>query len=183
MRRRRFVPRHSNSGSKDMKIICPKCQYENQADSTRIVCARCATIIEVKQDQGMGPNSGAGIDSNGRRQTARLPFVGNVGNSQPLNNPAGNPAPAPSRDVYATRIGDDFDDVLDIPRQAPQSFPPVNEPTAHSKTFSQCRIMTHQPISISRRQRKNPPRQSKVSLQVPAGSDPRRITVPRPNRN
>lgn len=113
-----------------MKIICPKCQYENQADSTRIVCARCATIIEVKQDQGMGPNSGAGIDSNGRRQTARLPFVGNVGNSQPLNNPAGNPAPAPSRDVYATRIGDDFDDVLDIPRQAPQSFPPVNEPAA-----------------------------------------------------
>ncbi len=113
-----------------MKIICPKCQYENQADSSRIVCARCATIVEVKQDQGMGPNSGAGIDSNGRRQTARLPFVGNVGNSQPLNNPAANPLPTQSRDVYATRIGDDFDDVLDIPRQAPQSFPPVNEPAA-----------------------------------------------------
>ncbi|HMV82622.1 MAG TPA: SPOR domain-containing protein [Blastocatellia bacterium] len=53
-----------------------------------------------------------------------------MGNSQPLNNPAANPVPTQNRDVYATRIGDDFDDVLDIPRQAPQSFPPVNEPAA-----------------------------------------------------
>lgn len=111
-----------------MKIICPKCQYENQADASRIVCARCATIIEVKQDQGTGP--GAGVDTNGRRQTARLPFVGNVGNSQPLNNPAGNQTPGPSRDVYATRVGDDFDDVLDIPRQTQPGFSPANEPVA-----------------------------------------------------
>lgn len=98
-----------------MKVICPKCQFENQADSTRVVCARCATIIELKSDQG------SGLEANGKRQTARLPFVGNVGNSQPLSPP---PA-APNRDVYATRIGDDFDDVLDIPRQTQ----PGNEPT------------------------------------------------------
>lgn len=98
-----------------MKVICPKCQFENQADSTRVVCARCATIIEFKSDQGPG------LEANGKRQTARLPFVGNVGNSQPLSPP---PA-TPNRDVYATRIGDDFDDVLDIPRQTQ----PGNEPT------------------------------------------------------
>ncbi len=112
-----------------MKVICPKCQFENQADSTRVVCARCATIIEVKQDPGMG------LEGNGKRQTARLPFVGNVGNSQPLNNPLPNPPANTGRDVYATRIGDDFDDVLDIPRQtqpayqAGQMNQPGNEPT------------------------------------------------------
>lgn len=102
-----------------MKVICPKCQFENQADSSRVVCARCATIIEIKPDQG------AGLEANGKRQTARLPFVGNVGNSQPLNNPPVNP----NRDVYATRIGDDFDDVLDIPRQTQPTAPQSNEPT------------------------------------------------------
>ncbi len=102
-----------------MKVVCPKCQFENQADSSRVVCARCATIIEIKPDQG------AGLEANGKRQTARLPFVGNVGNSQPLNNPPVNP----SRDVYATRIGDDFDDVLDIPRQTQITAPHSNEPT------------------------------------------------------
>jgi len=112
-----------------MKVICPKCQFENQADSTRVVCARCATIIEVKQDPGMG------LEGNGKRQTARLPFVGNVGNSQPLNNPLPPPPANAGRDVYATRIGDDFDDVLDIPRQtqptyqAGQMNQPGNEPT------------------------------------------------------
>ncbi len=115
-----------------MKVICPKCQFENQADSTRVVCARCATIIEVKQDLG------AGLEGNGKRQTARLPFVGNVGNSQPLNNPLTPPPANTGRDVYATRIGDDFDDVLDIPRQAQPSYQagpvgqmnqPGNEPT------------------------------------------------------
>ncbi len=109
-----------------MKIICPKCQYENQADSMRVVCARCATIIEVKQDQGLG------LDSNGKRQTARLPFVGNVGNSQPLppppNSQSGNPN-LPNMDVYATRVGDEFDDVLDIPRQAQPGYQAGNEPT------------------------------------------------------
>ncbi len=112
-----------------MKIICPKCQYENQADSTRVVCARCATIIEVKQDQGLGS------DTNGKRQTARLPFVGNVGNSQPLPPPPNNQAAnsnlpnMPNLDAYATRVGDEFDDVLDIPRQTPSGYQPGNEPT------------------------------------------------------
>lgn len=111
-----------------MKIICPKCQYENQADSTRVVCARCATIIEVKQDQGLG------LDSNGKRQTARLPFVGNVGNSQPLPPPPtgqpGNNSPnLPNLDTYATRVGDEFDDVLDIPRHTQPGYQAGNEPT------------------------------------------------------
>src|SRR6476646_9592002 len=99
-----------------MKIICPKCQYENQADSTRVVCARCATIIEVKQDQGLG------LDSNGKRQTARLPFVGNVGNSQPLPPPPTSQTANPNMDIYATRVGDEFDDVLDIPRQTQTGY-------------------------------------------------------------
>lgn len=103
-----------------MKVICPKCQFENQADSSRVVCARCATIIEIKPDQA------AGMEANGKRQTARLPFVGNVGNSQPLSPP---PAAALNRDVYATRIGDEFDDVLDIPRQTQPAAQPSNEPT------------------------------------------------------
>jgi cell division septation protein DedD len=105
-----------------MKIICPKCQYENQADSTRVVCARCATIIEVKQDQGLG------LDSNGKRQTARLPFVGNVGNSQPLPAPPTSQTANPN-DIYATRVGDEFDDVLDIPRQPQTGYQGGNEPT------------------------------------------------------
>ncbi|MEP7341537.1 MAG: SPOR domain-containing protein [Acidobacteriota bacterium] len=105
-----------------MKIICPKCQYENQADSTRVVCARCATIIEVKQDQGLG------LDSNGKRQTARLPFVGNVGNSQPLPAPPTGQTANPN-DIYATRVGDEFDDVLDIPRQPQTGYQGANEPT------------------------------------------------------
>lgn len=120
-----------------MKVICPKCQFENQADSSRVVCARCATIIEVKQDLGTG------LEGNGKRQTARLPFVGNVGNSQPLNNPLPNPPANAGRDVYATRIGDDFDDVLDIPRQtqptyqAGQMNQPNNEPiTAFEDVFA-----------------------------------------------
>ena len=40
-----------------MRVICPKCQFENQADSSRVVCARCATIIEAKPDAGMSYDS------------------------------------------------------------------------------------------------------------------------------
>jgi cell division septation protein DedD len=61
----------------------------------------------------------SGLDGNGKRQTARLPFAANSSssqspNSQPLN--VNSQQLNPSRDLYATRIGDDFDDVLDIPR-------------------------------------------------------------------
>ncbi len=102
-----------------MKVICPKCQFENQADSSRVVCARCATIIEVRMDQGTG------VDTNGKRQTARLPFATNTpsGGSQPLGSQSLNQ----SRDVYATRVGDDFDDVLDIPRPSQSGYPAAAE--------------------------------------------------------
>src|SRR5215813_6997653 len=98
-----------------MKVTCPKCQFENQADSSRVVCARCATIIEVRMDQG--------LDSNGKRQTARLPFTsgGLSGGGQSLGSQRFNES-----DVYATRIGDDFDDVLDVPIQQP-GYQPVDE--------------------------------------------------------
>jgi cell division protein FtsN len=111
-----------------MKVICPKCQFENQADSSRVVCARCATIIEVRMDQGTG------LDSNGRRQTARLPFATNNPSSsrEPLNSqPLGQ-----NRDVYATRVGDDFDDVLDIPRPAQTSYPATESAPVFEDVFA-----------------------------------------------
>jgi len=99
-----------------MKVTCPKCQFENQADSSRVVCARCATIIEVRMDQG--------FDSNGKRQTARLPFTsgGLSGGGQSLGGQRFSES-----DVYATRIGDDFDDVLDVPIQPQSGYQPVDE--------------------------------------------------------
>ena len=99
-----------------MKVTCPKCQFENQADSSRVVCARCATIIEVRMDQG--------FDSNGKRQTARLPFTsgGLSGGGQSLSGQR-----LSESDVYATRIGDDFDDVLDVPIQPQSGYQVVDE--------------------------------------------------------
>lgn len=98
-----------------MKVTCPKCQFENQADSSRVVCARCATIIEVRMDQG--------FDSNGKRQTARLPFAS--GDSSSGGQSFGGRFN--QNDVYATRIGDDFDDVLDVPLQPQSSYQPVDD--------------------------------------------------------
>ncbi len=104
-----------------MKVICPKCQFENQADTPRVVCARCATIIEVRPDQGTGLD--LNLDINGKRQTARLPFASNSGGNQPSNSqPFNGGQLTPPRDVYATRIGDEFDDVLDIPGQTPANY-------------------------------------------------------------
>src|SRR5262249_27815456 len=98
-----------------MKVTCPKCQFENQADSSRVVCARCATIIEVRMDQG--------FDSNGKRQTARLPFTsGGLSGGQSLGSQRFN-----QNDVYATRIGDDFDDVLDVPIQPQTGYQAVDD--------------------------------------------------------
>jgi cell division septation protein DedD len=102
----------SRSGIENMKVICPKCQFENEADTRRVVCGRCATIIEVRLDQGPRPES---KDSNGMRLTAQLPFAAKPGNNQA----AGNQQP---NDVYATRIGDELDDVLDIPRPSQSSY-------------------------------------------------------------
>jgi SPOR domain len=99
-----------------MKVTCPKCQFENQADSSRVVCARCATIIEVRMDQG--------FDSNGKRQTARLPFTsGGLSGAPSLGSQRFNQ----NNDVYATRIGDDFDDVLDVPIQSQSGYQPVDD--------------------------------------------------------
>lgn len=95
-----------------MKVICPKCQFENQADASRIVCARCATIFEARLEQGTAANP------NSKRQTARLPFTGDSG--QPLNQRG---------DGDATHIGDNFEDVLDLPRQT-QTVKHQAEPTS-----------------------------------------------------
>jgi SPOR domain len=99
-----------------MKVTCPKCQFENQADSSRVVCARCATIIEVRMDQG--------FDSNGKRQTARLPFATGSSSTggQSLSGQRFNQG-----DVFATRIGDDFDDVLDVPVQPQPGYQTMDE--------------------------------------------------------
>jgi cell division septation protein DedD len=102
-----------------MKVICPKCQFENQADSSRVVCARCATIVEVKLDQGTG------FDSNGKRQTARLPFASNSPSSG--SQQLGGQPFSQGNDIYATRIGDDFNDVLDVP-DAPMNYSTTVEP-------------------------------------------------------
>jgi hypothetical protein len=65
-----------------------------------------------------------GLDSNGKRQTARLPFTsgGLSGGGQSLGSQRFNDS-----DVYATRIGDDFDDVLDVPIQPQSGYQPVDE--------------------------------------------------------
>ncbi len=110
-----------------MKINCPKCQFENQADSTRVVCARCATIIEVRLDQG------SNADTNGKRQTARLPFGISSGNNQGSNSQQLNQ----HHDVYATRLGEDFDDVLDIPRPEQPSYQTGYEtPSVYDDVFA-----------------------------------------------
>ncbi len=76
-------------------------------------------------------DQGTGFDSNGKRQTARLPFASNSSSNN--NQPLGGQSFSQNQDVYATRIGDDFDDVLDVPAQsqsnyqAPEEPPPVYE--------------------------------------------------------
>jgi cell division septation protein DedD/ribosomal protein S27E len=92
-------------GSEVMKVTCPKCQFENQVNTpsqakTRLVCARCATIIEVTSDQG--------AFSNGLGPAALPPLASNP-DLQPL---------APGRDPYATRLDPEFDEVLEIPLAA-----------------------------------------------------------------
>lgn len=137
-----------------MRVTCPKCQFENQADANRVVCARCATIIEVRPEAGMGGydyNTNfddaafgeSGFDS-GVRSTATYPspyaggnyggggnanyppndFGGGYGNANYPTAPVGRPG---EHDVYATRIDDDFDDVLDIPRSTPAQGYQANE--------------------------------------------------------
>jgi cell division septation protein DedD len=139
-----------------MRVTCPKCQFENQADSSRVVCARCATIIEVRPEAGTGgydystnfDDAGfgdSGFENNGLRSTANYssPYAGGNyggtgGGNYPPNDFSGGgygnqnyptaPVARPSdQDVYATRIDDDFDDVLDIPRSTPPQGYQMNE--------------------------------------------------------
>ncbi len=105
----------SRSGIENMRVICPKCQFENEADTRRVVCGRCATIIEVRIDQGSRPDIKDNKNSNGMRLTAQLPFASNPANSQAPGNQQPN-------DVYATRLGDEMEDVLDIPRPSQSSY-------------------------------------------------------------
>ncbi|MBI1766630.1 MAG: SPOR domain-containing protein [Acidobacteria bacterium] len=142
-----------------MRVTCPKCQFENQADSNRVVCARCATIIEVRPEAGVGGydtystnfddgSFGGGGYDNGARRTAGYQAPGYSGggaadaggyganypgSNYPTQNysnasyPTTPVAHQSDQDVYATKIDDDFDDVLDIPRttvQQPQSYQP-----------------------------------------------------------
>ena len=102
-----------------MKVICPKCQFENQGDATRVVCARCATIIDVR------PDTGGGFDP--RRQPQRM------------NYPTAPVVPPPAMhdgDVYATSINDDFDDVLDIPRPTQSSYQATDAAPVYEDVFA-----------------------------------------------
>jgi len=87
-----------------MKVICPKCHYENQASGTRIVCGRCATLIEVQLSPERGGRAGA-EDLSEQSNTTQL-----------RRGPAGEPRRErrATRDPYATSIGGDFGDVLDL---------------------------------------------------------------------
>lgn len=126
-----------------MKVICHKCQYENQSSSPQIFCARCATMIDVR-------NQAEPLPDEMYRSEAPLPYAGRNGGSydppfpgtvQPASglgaasgqrdNPipvvrevhnsadgrarnAGNGGKVRGRDAYATRVGDDFGDLLEI---------------------------------------------------------------------
>jgi hypothetical protein len=70
-------------------------------------------------------DQGTGFDSNGKRQTARLPFASNSSSSN--NQPSGGQSYGQNQDVYATRIGDDFDDVLDVPAQSQSNYQAAEE--------------------------------------------------------
>ena len=72
-------------------------------------------------------DQGTGFDSNGKRQTARLPFASN--SSSGANQSLGGQSFSQNQDVYATRIGDDFDDVLDVPVQPQSNYQPTEEAT------------------------------------------------------
>jgi cell division septation protein DedD len=93
-----------------MKVICPKCQYENQASGTRIVCGQCATFIEVKMATDRVPPLTPSEEGGGHRQTTRLPARG----AEDPRRGGGRAV----RDPYATSIGGDFGDVLDLPATA-----------------------------------------------------------------
>ncbi|HZS07118.1 MAG TPA: SPOR domain-containing protein [Blastocatellia bacterium] len=96
-----------------MIVICPKCQFENKAETTHVICARCATLIEVRTMQGAAGSWGDATDMS-HRVTKPMSAV-------PRTAPApGNGAP---RDPFATRVEPDADEVLDIPRISNGIYP------------------------------------------------------------
>lgn len=103
-----------------MKIICPKCQFENQADSVRVVCGRCATIIEVRIEQNLE------LDADGNRRTAGLPISNSrLDNKAETANTfqatAGQSANDTGRGSFGSSLPpltpqeDNFDNVLELP--------------------------------------------------------------------
>lgn len=88
-----------------MKVICPKCQAENQLQTTpysptRIPCARCASMIEVRLGQELKKDQGAG-------QTAPPPLAARTSRDQLFTHQG---------DPYATQLDPELDEILDIPR-------------------------------------------------------------------
>ena len=110
-----------------MKVICHKCQYENHSSSSQVFCARCATMIDVRGQRESGPDegyrSGSPLPYGGR---AGAPYDsvpggiqhGTVQSGDPLpiagSNSPQTARPGRARDAYATRVGDDFNDLLEI---------------------------------------------------------------------
>lgn len=86
------------------------------------------------------PDTNFGIDLNSNRAKSKLPYAatqGNIGGEEPYPN-QGNVQIPPvregrsRRDAFATRIGDDFDDLLEISppvlaRQRPETSPLLDE--------------------------------------------------------
>ncbi|HWQ36098.1 MAG TPA: SPOR domain-containing protein [Blastocatellia bacterium] len=92
-----------------MIVICPKCQFENNAETSHVVCARCATLIEVSNTQEASPAAGWGTVEMPPRITKPMSSL-----------PVGGPQ---RRDSYATRIEPEADEVLDIPRVSNGVYP------------------------------------------------------------
>ncbi|MFZ4793802.1 MAG: SPOR domain-containing protein [Blastocatellia bacterium] len=130
-----------------MKVICPKCQYENQCNSSQVFCARCATMIDVRSARESRPETQMGLDLTPSRPKARLPFAATPG-SQAGDEPYQNQGSVPirpvredrgRRDAYATRIGDDFEDLLEISppvlaRPRPETSPLLDEKLYETNT-------------------------------------------------
>lgn len=96
-----------------MIVICPKCQFENNAETAKVVCARCATLIDASNTPETAPASHWGT-------TELPPRV-----TRPMSNLPASAMPngALRRDPYATRIEPEADEVLDIPRVSNGVYP------------------------------------------------------------
>lgn len=97
-----------------MKVICPKCQFENHAEAAHVVCARCATLIEINSAPGATASGDWPANDSGPRVTRPMSAM-----SAPTS-----PGSGQLRDPYATRIEPEPDDeVLDIPRISNGVYP------------------------------------------------------------